>query len=185
MSELTKITSSLRSVLDEIDTASAAGGSEHLALSTLSAWLGTYQRRIHDITHPAKSLTEDQAACAARQWKEFTNDQRVVDFCEAKRLTLTRGRQWYWCSKQTNKDGTPRLGEVIGLPGSRGTPRITDGVNVWIELLDGTMFLGHQDWFKGDRRVGVATLRKTSLRTGNFAKDNADREKLLAMLMEM
>ena len=120
----------------------------------------------------------------SREYKEFTRDQRVVDFAHAHKLTLGRKRQWYWCSNQENKDGSPRWGNIVGLPTTHGIPRITNGVDVWIELTSGELFLGHQDWWQGERREGVTYPRKRSLKKVLAEAEDSDdlRATLMAML---
>src|ERR1039458_6503405 len=73
-------------------------------------------RSTADGSEPADIQSE---ATLSREYKEFTRDQRVIDFAHAHKLTLGRKRQWYWCSNQENKDGTPRWGAIIGL-GAQG-----------------------------------------------------------------
>lgn len=120
--------------------------------------LGVFQQEINHIMHPVQTDTLRQQTDAERAWGEFTRDQRVIDFCEAKHLTLEKGRMWYWCSEQQRKDGSRLYGTVVGLEGGanhiRGTPRITNGCVVWLEQEDGSMFLAHWDWFKKERKVG-------------------------------
>jgi hypothetical protein len=155
--DLKKISSDLRASLDEVVL--AASGKEASALHALHKELGLFQRRIHAVLHPVLPLNETQEDTVKRQWAEFTRDTQVIEFCERKKLLPSKGRMWFWVTEQ-------REGEIIGLPTCRGTPRITNGVEVWIEKSDGSLFLGHQDWFQGDSRMGVeAPRRKKSVKT--------------------
>src|ERR1035438_9505300 len=147
---------------------------------TPTSYEPTHQRRTTaDGSEPGAQANN----VASREYKEFTRDQRVVDFCHAHKLTLGRKRQWYWCSNQENKDGTPKWGQVNGLPTTRGIPRITNGVDVWIELASGELFLGHQDWWQGERREGVSYPRKRSLK--KVLAESEDSDDLRATLMAM
>ena len=123
-------------------------------------------------------------ATESREYKEFSRDQRVVDFAHAHKLTLGRKRQWFWCSNQAYKDGSPLWGNIVGLPTTHGIPRITNGVDVWIELPSGELFLGHQDWWQGERREGVTYPRKRSLKKvlAEASDDNDLRSQLMQML---
>lgn len=81
--------------------------------------------------------------------------QAVVDFCNKHKLTLPKNEYWYCIN------GQGRTATIQGLEKSvkaHGIPRITNGVVVWMELGDGTLFLGHRDWLKYDRRT--ANLQK-------------------------
>ena len=42
------------------------------------------------------------------------------------------------------------LGEIQGLPGSRGHLAITNGIECMIVMLDGRLFRGHLNWFVPD-----------------------------------
>jgi len=164
--------------------------------------LDSYAQRVKEIIaqDPAQKVnghrhiglaSNAQRSTAQREWQEFTNDQRVVDFCEQQRLTLAKGRLWWWCANQRRKDGTPRYGEIRALPGSRGVCRISNGVDVWIEKEDGTLYLGHVAWFKGDRTMPVKDLPKSREKQAqDLMKDSKDStpsnaEQLRTKLLEL
>lgn len=47
-----------------------------------------------------------------------------------------------------------RTGYIQGLEAeTRGYPRITNGIDVWIERHDGTLFKGHRQWLVWDKRA--------------------------------
>ena len=165
-SDFTHLLSAIRAELITIETAVTCGGESRLAAKTLHTWCGLWQRRAYEILNPTQvASTDDQQRTARINWAEFTRDTNVIEFCEKHQIILAKGRQWYWCTKQTRADGTPRWGAIIGLEkGTRGVARITNGVDVWIEREDGSLFLGHQDWFKGERRVGL------NYRAGNHGR---------------
>lgn len=77
----------------------------------------------------------------------FGVQQRVVDWCHKHKITLPKKELWWWLDK-----GDTNTGYIKGLLMSRGYPRITNGIDVWIERPDGTLFKGHKDWLKWDRR---------------------------------
>jgi len=166
-SDLTRITSLMRTTIQSCELASGAqefnDADARLALDELHKACGLWQRRIWEVLHNAGVPTQKQVDDSVKAWREFTNDQRVVEFCEQKKLTLHKGRQWYWCTNQRRPDGSLKYGAIIGLEHKRGVPRITNGVDVWIELEDGEMFLGHRDWWKGEKLMG------TNNRIGNRA----------------
>jgi hypothetical protein len=141
----------------------------------LHTMLGIMQRELMALMHPHRDPSYAEHQDATRALRQFTNDQRVVDFCHQHSLTLSGERQWYWVTKQT-------AGAVNGLPGTNGIPRLYNGVDVWIELVpSGKMFLGHIDWWKGAQRLGVNTRARSgsTARSAKTAKLQAD---LLAFL---
>lgn len=51
------------------------------------------------------------------------------------------------------------LGEISGVPTSRGVIRVTDGMVCWIERSNGSLFRGHASWFMpDDEEVDVEEL---------------------------
>jgi hypothetical protein len=106
--------------------------------------------------------------------------QAVIDFCALHHITLPKNEYWYCI----NANG--RTAWIEGLEASKrahGIPRITNGVVVWMELADGTLFLGHRDWLKYDRRT--ANLQKEhekeQTKKSNDFMNNLD-PKILALL---
>ena len=88
-----------------------------------------------------------------KQRIEVGRDQSVIDWVHSKGITLPQNQVWWWC----NPDN--RTGRIVGFDGnplhpdqSFGIPRITNGIDVYIERMDGTLFLGHKDWLKLDRK---------------------------------
>lgn len=67
----------------------------------------------------------------------------LQDFMSAQELTLPRNEDWRLCERH--------VGQVLGLPGSRGVLTATNGVLCYIEQADGRLFLGHLNWFVNDR----------------------------------
>ncbi len=88
-------------------------------------------------------LNQTQQEQANRDWTNFTSSQGVVDFCQAKNLTLPHKQGWWMVPKQP-------FGTISGLEKSTkatGHARITNGIDIWLECADGTLFKGHRDWF--------------------------------------
>jgi len=86
---------------------------------------------------------------ASFDWRQYAQDSRMIKWCEEHDCNLPSKRPWRWCSRQD-------LGEIVGLPGSRGWPRITDGVEVIVELVGGGTYVGHIGWFEVDGDVAAA-----------------------------
>ena len=117
-------------------------------------WLTTYAKRGDEILNPPDDdsmpvpLSED----AMRRFRRFANDQKVTDFCLKHKLQLPHGSFWWYLSDE-------RPGHVWGLEArsdaalaSRGIARLTDGIQIWIERPDGSLFLGHRQWWRKDRK---------------------------------
>lgn len=105
-------------------------------------------REAHNIVHPPviplenKQLDETkESRMALLQWAK---DTRVIDFVNQKHIMLNRKTVWRWI----DADEIP--GMIWALPTLRGIPRITDGMIVYCEKPDGTVFQGHLDWFIKD-----------------------------------
>ena len=45
-----------------------------------------------------------------------------------------------------------QVGQIIGLPDSRGVLVCTNGIQCFIEQADGKLYLGHYDWFVADEQ---------------------------------
>lgn len=127
-------------------------------------WLTTYAKRGDDILNPPDNAVESApTADALRSFRRFANNQRVTDFCLKHNLQLKHGSFWWYLSDE-------RPGHVWGLEArsdeamaSRGIARLTDGIQLWIERADGSLFLGHREWWRKDRK-----------QSGNAAKIKKD-----------
>ncbi len=117
-------------------------------------WLATYAARGQKILNPPQLgfKDESQRRSVLSDIGQFHSSQAVVDWAHSKHLTLPHNQNWWWC----NPDN--RTGRILGFDGnpehpdqSFGIPRITNGIDVWIERMDGTLFKGHRDWLKLDR----------------------------------
>lgn len=108
-------------------------------------WLILYAKRGQEILHGGH---EEPPSDVCRESRLFHNDQKVVDFAHAKHLVLDKRCLWWWIRDQHE-------GEIQGLPGIRGTERITNGIIVYIEKGDGTVVQGHREWFKKDKKASV------------------------------
>ena len=67
---------------------------------------------------------------------------KMVSWVNSKGLLVKDLTSWRWLDSPT--------GEIIGLPGSRGRAMMTNGTLVLIERGDGSVFVGHYDWWKKD-----------------------------------
>lgn len=76
----------------------------------------------------------------------FGQSVQVVEFANKHKILLNPKEMW-WMLEQGM-----RTGYIHGLENSRGIPKITNGIDVWIERADGTIFKGHRDWLKWDRK---------------------------------
>ncbi len=60
-----------------------------------------------------------------------------------------------------------KVGQIVGLPESRGVLVCTNGIQCFIEQADGRLYLGHYDWFQPDvnpaERSSVSTRRDRKL----------------------
>jgi|ERR1043165_4725375 hypothetical protein len=189
--ELTKLLSTIRDTLDTCERMNVDDASERAALQALHKLCGTWQQRIHYVLNPPQTANADQVADANRSNKQFTLDQRVVDFCHSKKIVLNPKEQWYWCRDQHHKDGSPAYGHITGIearngePRLRGVARITDGVLIWVEREDGTMFQGHRDWFKVERKVevnGERARKKAKVDAKEARRNDVLKANVLAML---
>jgi hypothetical protein len=63
-------------------------------------------------------------------------------FFAVHRLTHPATEYWRLCERH--------LGEIVGLPGSRGILECTNGILCYISQENGNLFLGHVQWFEAD-----------------------------------
>lgn len=119
-------------------------------------WLGAYAKHAKELldgnSHQQNGLSEIQRRDLISSLSRFNSDQKAIDWAHEHKITLGKGVFWWWL----NPDN--RTGKIVGLDNSAGYPRITNGIDVWIERFDGSIFLGHRDWLKYDRRVNPASL---------------------------
>ena len=85
------------------------------------------------LDHSKKPLKESEP--------ESYNISAVVGWCNKHDINIPNILAWRWL------DGI--LGEINGLPSSRGRAMVTDGVIVFIETADG-IYRGHMGFFKAD-----------------------------------
>jgi len=138
----------------------------------LIEWLALYHKQAQDIAHPRTDAIPAEAAQRdiLKELSRFTSDQKVVDWAHAQRITLPRGQFWWWL----NPDN--RTAFIKGVPNSNGIPRITNGIDVYIERADGTLMLGHHDWLKYNRKprtdnsTGKPTQTHISTRDTDLAR---------------
>lgn len=107
--------------------------------STFVKQLVNASKQANDTSHYV-ALRNQQASL---DWKQYASDSAMIAWCEAHDCSLPGKRTWVWMRDQ-------RMGEIIGIPGSRGIPRITDGIQCIIELEGGGIFIGHRNWFEAD-----------------------------------
>ena len=109
-------------------------------------WLVTYSKQAQMLLHPDRGEEKMDSKTIRKELKQFQISQKVVDFAHKHKIILRKGDHYWWLSDD-------RTGYIQGLEDqTRGWPRITNGIDVWIELPDGEVFMGHRDWLKYDRR---------------------------------
>jgi hypothetical protein len=133
-------------------------------------WLESYVSRAHEILRPSETPAVDNEGMRQtilREYTQFGSDQAALDWAHRNKISLSKG-PWWWL----NPDN--RTGNIIGLEGSHGIPRITNGIDVWIERGDGSTFLGHRDWLKYDRRKADLTKDSSAKPTKEFRLNPLD-----------
>jgi hypothetical protein len=150
---------------------SAAIRDSRSAAETLR-WLVTYGQRAQELLCPTPKATgsaDDQNTDFLKSMRRFANCQRVVDFCEKHKLVLPHGEFWWWLS-------TDRPGHLQGFQTDadghtvRGIARITNGIELWIERDNATLFKCHREWWRYDRKPSqsapkAAATPKSKLKT--------------------
>ena len=146
--------------------------------------LSEYALRGHEIIAPRHEpnipLTDKQRHSAMRDWRGFAYDTAMIQWCEAHDVVLPGRLQWRWMPEDQQK-----VGAVEGLPGTRGWPRVTNGIECLIEQEGGKVFVGHLDWFKADtlekayaRRAKNSKTRKSLKNVAKEVKANGKSMKL-------
>jgi len=132
---------------------------EPLQPADFIGWLSRYAARGNDLLHGVseQAVSEPQRRDMLKDLARFQSDQTVVDWANEHKILLDKGVFWWWLNPDE------KTAKINGLDNSQGIPRITNGIDVWIERGDGSVFKGHRDWLKYDRR------KATNL------KDNASR----------
>lgn len=127
-----------------------------ILLPDFVSWLTTYLQRANDLIQ-LRPTSDDaqQQETAERDWHIWCSGQNVVDFCEAHKLVLDKHNYWWWLATQP-------IGHIRGLDKSQGKAVITNGIDVWIERADGSLFKGHLDWFIKDKIVREHKHKETS-----------------------
>lgn len=82
---------------------------------------------------------------------------------------IDRKSTWRWVNKETE---TP--GMINALERFRGIPRITNGILVYCERGDGSVFKGHLDWFVKDEKERQAKEGRRSKKEEEFKKRMAE-----------
>jgi len=122
-------------------------------------WLQKFADRGNAILHPPQKPSDAFNRDIRREFSRFQTDQEAINWAHYKKITLPKGQFWWWFNPEC------RTGRIVGfdietqvettkiVDRSFGIPRITNGIDVWIERFDGTIFLGHRDWLIMDRRT--------------------------------
>lgn len=109
-------------------------------------WLAAYSKQADEaLRGPVEHIQPSRRDLVA-ELSRFASDQKAIEWAHQQKITLAKGQFWWWL----NPDN--RTGKIVGLENSAGYPRITNGIDVWIERFDGSIFLGHRDWLKYDKR---------------------------------
>ena len=107
---------------------------------------------------------------------ETATSQLVIDWANAKGILLDKKIYYYpvpaW------------VGYFNGLPEKRGIAKITNGIDLWIELPNGEGFKGHLDWFRKEvqTKPRKASRKKLMNIAGLTAAEMQDR---LLQLLEI
>src|ERR1041385_5030929 len=98
------------------------------------------------LERPSPPLSEPQIRDVRASLRRFSTSTEVIRFCDKHKITLPHNEFWYLCNLDE------RFAVINGLENSRGIPRISNGVEVWIERPDRTLFKGHRAWLRYDKR---------------------------------
>lgn len=166
-------------------------------------WLEVYTSRAHEILSPpiAELSLDCPEADIRREYNRFgtgVSGQRVIEWAHSHGITLPKEQHWWFIrerqaeyAKGTAKESdllenVPTTGYIHGVPNSNGYPRITNGIDVYIERFDGSLFLGHRDWLRWDRRAKnlekLHDEQNPKAKKGLVQVDMAEVEKLLQLL---
>lgn len=117
-------------------------------------------REAYEVLHkpPPKDADNTDARYAQVQWAK---DCRIVDWCHKHHILLRGKHPWRWI------DSDEVGGMIWALPTLRGIPRVTNGILVYCERPDGTVFQGHMDWFIKDL---IPTEKKQTKTNNNKPK---------------
>jgi len=115
---------------------------------TFVGWLEVYSARAKSIISPKDSdRTEAQRRDLLADLSRFQSDQACVEWANTHGVLL-HDKTFYWW---LNPEG--RIAKIVGIEDTtRGIPRITNGIDVWMELHDGRIFKGHRDNLVYERR---------------------------------
>jgi len=151
--------------------------------SDFARWLSAYAARANELVHSGKAgpsgNREAQRRDLLADLSRFQSDQLCIDWAHKHKLVLRDGVFYWWLNPEN------RVATLHALEGTtRGIPRITNGIDVWLELPDGRPFLGHRDNLKWERRGAPLTLKsqqpkepktKASKATRNLYQETADK----------
>ncbi len=127
-------------------------------------WMMDYGHQASQILTPpstdADETPEPDYDCF-RNFRRFANSQQVVDFCHKHKLTLAHNSFWWWLSSD-------QPGHLTGIVANgdeviRGIPRITDGIQMWVERPDGQLSLVHREWWRKDKKLSQAGPTKPKI----------------------
>jgi len=75
---------------------------------------------------------------------ELSTFPSVLAFFRHYRMPIPKSGEW--------RLAEPKLGEIVGVPNSRGKLIATNGIECFIVREDDSLFRGHLDWFKADKQ---------------------------------
>ena len=126
-------------------------------------WLKSFSSRAQQILNPPQAVAVTERDML-KAFGGFKNAQRVVDWCHEKKITLPHNQHWWFLGNQEPGNPKCRTARIEGFDGNNshpdatvGHPRITNGIDVYIERADGSTLLGHRDWLIWQRRPRVAS----------------------------
>lgn len=110
---------------------------------------------------PQMEVLCDLLEQSKHSYLERENNPRVLDFMKKWGITipLREFSQWRWLTVEHQK-----IGEIRGLPQSRGKIVMTNGVMCWIERTVMFPFHGHYESFMPDEKQPMAVGFRSSVR---------------------
>jgi len=152
--ESPKLDAQLRDLASKVKASMDAVLNGQMPLGQLESWLRTYAQRAQDL-RSERSEPSCSPAGASHEEQTWASSQAVVDWCHKQQLTLDKHSYWWTLPSEPT-------GHIRGLDNSHGTARITNGIDVWIERADGSLFKGHLAWFIKDKKPRAQREAKES-----------------------
>lgn len=101
-------------------------------------------REFYSLTRESSLPTEKQTEDSNLALLSWARDVKTMDFVQLHSLNLDRKTQWRWVQDDIEIYGQCNWSKLSKF---QGVPRITNGIFVYIERGDGTVFKAHLDSF--------------------------------------